>query len=138
MDIIYEALIRIHTNNTSHTNADIEETQIKQPEAEDRILDITTLTNLLTSVDLASTFSTLTGIFNFITRNMDVITAIALVRHLENRAMYDPRQVNKFLAIMLPVMLVMNVSDSERASQTSWRTVAGSCKTFLLTYLSLS
>ena len=135
MDIIYEALIRIHTNNTSHTNADIEETQIKQPEAEDRILDITTLTNLVTSVDLASTFSTLTGIFNFITRNMDVITAIALVRHLENRAMYDPRQVN---TIMLPVMLVLNVSDSERASQTSWRTVAGSCKTFLLTYLSLS
>ena len=72
----------------------MEETQIKHPEAEDRILDINTLTSLVTSVDLASTFNTLSGIFNFITANMDVVTAIALVKHLENRAMYDPRQVN--------------------------------------------
>ena len=99
VDIIYEAVVRLYTNNTSHTisldnhEAVKEETQIKHPEAEDRILDITTLTNLVTNIDLASTFSSLSGIFNFITSNMDVLTAIALVKHLENRAMYDPRQV---------------------------------------------
>ena len=73
----------------------MEQTEIQPPEAEDRILDINTLTNLVTSVDLASTFSTLSGIFNFITTNLDVVTAIALVKHLENRAMYDPRQVKR-------------------------------------------
>ena len=60
-------------------------------EAEDRILDVSTLTNLASNVDLATTVNTVTGIFNFITANMDVLTAIGLVRHLENRASYDPR-----------------------------------------------
>ena len=59
--------------------------------AEDRILDVSTLTNLASNIDLATTFSTLTGIFNFITAQMDVLTAIGLVKHLENRASYDPR-----------------------------------------------
>ena len=97
VDMIYDAIVRIQTNKTSSTFTPLtmEETEIKEPEAEDRILDINTLTNLVTSVDLASTFSSLSGIFNFITTNLDVVTAIALVKHLENRAMYDPRQVNK-------------------------------------------
>ena len=98
--MIYQAVVRIYTNNTSdNLSLDNEqplnkESQIEHPEAEDRILDLNTLTNLVTNIDLASTFSSLSGIFNFITSNMDVLTAIALVKHLENRAMYDPRQVS--------------------------------------------
>ena len=98
--MIYQAVVRLYTNNTSdNLSLDNEqplnkESQIEHPEAEDRILDLNTLTNLVTNIDLASTFSSLSGIFNFITSNMDVLTAIALVKHLENRAMYDPRQVS--------------------------------------------
>ena len=90
--MLYEAVVRIHTNTSTLPLP----SQVKHPEAEDRILDINTLTNLVTNIDLASTFSTLSGIFNFITSNMDVLTAIALVKHLENRAMYDPRQVEHY------------------------------------------
>ena len=98
----------------------MEATQIKQAEAEDRILDINTLTNLVTSVDLASTFSSLSGIFNFITTNLDVVTAIALVKHLENRAMYDPRQVNKYIIVYINGEFHhKKISGSERVSLTS-------------------
>ena len=69
--------------------------------AEDRILDVTTLTNLAGNVDLQTTFNTLSGIFNFITSNMDVLTAIGLVKHLENRASYDPRQENGCFNVIL-------------------------------------
>ena len=83
VDGLYEAVVRIHTN-TTHTEEEEEE-------AEDRILDAGTLTNLVTSLDLAATFSTLSGLFSFITSNLDVVTALSLVKYLENRAMYDPR-----------------------------------------------
>ena len=83
-DGLYEAVVRIHTN-TTHTHTEEEE------EAEDRILDAGTLTNLVTNLDLTSTFSTLSGLFSFITSNLDVVTALSLVKYLENRAMYDPR-----------------------------------------------
>ena len=82
VDGLYEAVVRIHTN-TTHTE--------EEEEAEDRILDAGTLTNLVTSLDLAATFSTLSGLFSFITSNLDVVTALSLVKYLENRAMYDPR-----------------------------------------------
>ena len=84
VDTLYEAIVRVYTNNTNIEDND-------EPTAEDRILDGATLTNLVNSIDLASTFNTLSGIFNFITTNFDVVTALALVRYLENRAMYDPR-----------------------------------------------
>ena len=86
MDTLYEAIVRVYTNNT-----DIDDNENDEASAEDRILDGATLTNLVNSVDLASTFNTLSGIFNFIITNFDVVTALALVRYLENRAMYDPR-----------------------------------------------
>ena len=82
VDGLYEAVVRIHTN-TTHTE--------EEEEAEDRILDAGTLTNLVTNLDLAATFSTLSGLFSFITSNLDVVTALSLVKYLENRAMYDPR-----------------------------------------------
>ena len=81
VDRLYEAVVRIHTNTTN----------TEEEEAEDRILDAGTLTNLVTNFDLASTFSTLSGLFSFITSNLDVVTALSLVKYLENRAMYDPR-----------------------------------------------
>ena len=81
VDRLYEAVVRIHTNTTN----------TEEEEAEDRILDAGTLTNLVTNLDLASTFSTLSGLFSFITSNLDVVTALSLVKYLENRAMYDPR-----------------------------------------------
>ena len=59
--------------------------------AENRVLNLDTVLNLASNIDLATTFTTLSGLFNFITSNMDVVTAIGLVRHLENRASYDPR-----------------------------------------------
>ena len=86
VDGLYEAVVRIHTN-TTHTEEEEEE-------AEDRILDAGTLTNLVTNLDLAATFSTLSGLFSFITSNLDVVTALSLVKYLENRAMYDPRSAH--------------------------------------------
>ena len=90
VDGLYEAVVRIHTNTT---NTEEEE------EAEDRILDAGTLTNLVTNLDLAATFSTLSGLFSFITSNLDVVTALSLVKYLENRAMYDPRSGHMIVTI---------------------------------------
>ena len=89
VDGLYEAVVRIHTN-TTHT---------EEEEAEDRILDAGTLTNLVTNLDLAATFSTLSGLFSFITSNLDVVTALSLVKYLENRAMYDPRSGHMIVTI---------------------------------------
>ncbi|XP_023329896.1 uncharacterized protein LOC111702442 [Eurytemora carolleeae] len=72
LDTLYEAISRIHLNQT---------------EAENRQLDLTGLTNLVSSIDLTS----LTNIFNFITRNLDWVAAVGVIKHLENRAAYDPR-----------------------------------------------
>ena len=91
VDGLYEAVVRIHTN-TTHTEEEEEE-------AEDRILDAGTLTNLVTNLDLAATFSTLSGLFSFITSNLDVVTALSLVKYLENRAMYDPRSAHMIVTI---------------------------------------
>ena len=91
VDTIYEALLVLHTANTTSLELINRNTTNTTLVAEDRILDVSTLTNLASNVDLAATFNTLTGIFNFITANMDVLTAIGLVKHLENRASYDPR-----------------------------------------------
>ena len=90
VDGLYEAVVRIHTNTT---NTEEEE------EAEDRILDAGSLTNLVTNLDLAATFSTLSGLFSFITSNLDVVTALSLVKYLENRAMYDPRSGHMIVTI---------------------------------------
>ena len=90
VDGLYEAVVRIHTNTT---NTEEEE------EAEDRILDAGTLTNLVTNLDLAATFNTLSGLFSFITSNLDVVTALSLVKYLENRAMYDPRSAHMIVSI---------------------------------------
>ena len=90
VDGLYEAVVRIHTN-TTHTE--------EEEEAEDRILDAGTLTNLVTNLDLAATFSTLSGLFSFITSNLDVVTALSLVKYLENRAMYDPRSGHLIVSI---------------------------------------
>ena len=90
VDGLYEAVVRIHTN--THTEEEEEE-------AEDRILDAGTLTNLVTNLDLAATFSTLSGLFSFITSNLDVVTALSLVKYLENRAMYDPRSGHMIVTI---------------------------------------
>ena len=90
VDGLYEAVVRIHTTNT-HTE--------EEEEAEDRILDAGTLTNLVTNLDLAATFSTLSGLFSFITSNLDVVTALSLVKYLENRAMYDPRSGHMIVTI---------------------------------------
>ena len=79
-NLIYESLVSIYTNQSDS------ESKVETAEAENRILD-------LTSLDLTTTFNTLSGIFNFITANLDVVTAIGLVKHLENRASYDPRWV---------------------------------------------
>ena len=92
VDGLYEAVVRIHTN-TTHTE------QEEEQEAEDRILDAGTLTNLVTNLDLAATFSTLSGLFSFITSNLDVVTALSLVKYLENRAMYDPRSGHMIVSI---------------------------------------
>ena len=88
VDYLYEAIVKIYTNQTDDEGGGVPEEAV---EAEDRILDFNTLTNLVNSIDIPATFNTLTGIFNFITANFDVVTALALVRHLENRASYDPR-----------------------------------------------
>ena len=88
VDYLYEAIVKIYTNQTDDEGGGVPEETV---EAEDRILDFNTLTNLVNSIDIPATFNTLTGIFNFITANFDVVTALALVRHLENRASYDPR-----------------------------------------------
>ena len=90
VDGLYEAVVRIHTN-TTHTE--------EEEEAEDRILDAGSLTNLVTNLDLAATFSTLSGLFSFITSNLDVVTALSLVKYLENRAMYDPRSGHMIVTI---------------------------------------
>ena len=90
VDGLYEAVVRIHTN-TTHTE--------QEEEAEDRILDAGSLTNLVTNLDLAATFSTLSGLFSFITSNLDVVTALSLVKYLENRAMYDPRSGHMIVTI---------------------------------------
>lgn len=82
VDYLYDAIVKVYTNNTDEAEESV---------AEDRILDFNTLTNLINSIDINATFNTLSGIFGFITANFDVVTALALVRHLENRAMYDPR-----------------------------------------------
>ena len=87
IDAIYEAFLVVYTDNKNLEERLMNTSLV----AEDRILDVTTLTNLAGNVDLQTTFNTLTGIFNFITNNMDVLTAIGLVKHLENRASYDPR-----------------------------------------------
>ena len=79
-NLIYESLVSIYTNQSGSAS------KVETEEAENRILD-------LTSLDLTTTFNTLSGIFNFITANLDVVTAIGLVKHLENRASYDPRWV---------------------------------------------
>ena len=91
MDVIYEALVALHQNSSNLETVETSGETANNLVAEDRILDVGTLTNLASNIDLATTFTTLTGLFNFITSNMDVITAIGLVRHLENRASYDPR-----------------------------------------------
>jgi len=108
VDFLYEAIVQVYTNSKDNMGTDELE---KEPVAEDRILDGTTftdlltstlnsperlldgqtLTNLISSIDLGSTFTTLSGIFGFVTSQLDVLTAISLVRHLENRAMFDPR-----------------------------------------------
>ena len=97
VDKLYEAMIRIYTNDI---DTDIITNNDKQdltpvPAAQVKILDVdgtlNSLTNFVSSIDFASTFNTLSGIFGFITANFDVVTALALVKHLENRAMYDPR-----------------------------------------------
>lgn len=98
VDKLYEAMIRIYTNDiidtdivTNNDNQDL----TPVPAAQVKILDgdgtLNSLTNFVSSIDFASTFNTLSGIFGFITANFDVVTALALVKHLENRAMYDPR-----------------------------------------------
>ena len=87
IDAIYEAFLVVYTDNNNLEERLMNTSLV----AEDRILDVTTLTNLAGNVDLQTTFNTLSGIFNFITSNMDVLTAIGLVKHLENRASYDPR-----------------------------------------------
>ena len=89
VDRLYEAVVRLHTN-TTHT---------EEEEAEERILDAGTLTNLVTNLDLAATFNTLSGLFSFITSNLDVVTALSLVKYLENRAMYDPRSGHMVVSI---------------------------------------
>ena len=91
MDAIYEALVALHKNSSNLETIETSGETTNNLVAEDRILDVGTLTNLASNIDLATTFNTLSGLFNFITSNMDVITAIGLVRHLENRASYDPR-----------------------------------------------
>ena len=108
VDFLYEAIVQVYTNSKDNMGTDGLE---KEPVAEDRILDGTTftdlltstlnsperlldgqtLTNLISSIDLGATFTTLSGIFGFVTSQLDVLTAISLVRHLENRAMFDPR-----------------------------------------------
>ena len=98
VDKLYEAMIRIYTNDIIHTdvvtNNDYQDLT-PVPAARVKILDgdgtLNSLTNFVSSIDFASTFNTLSGIFGFITANFDVVTALALVKHLENRAMYDPR-----------------------------------------------
>ena len=107
VDFLYEAIVQVYTTNKE----DIGDTGEQEAVAEDRILDGTTfsdlltstlnsperfldgqtLTNLISSIDLGATFTTLSGIFGFVTSQLDVLTAISLVRHLENRASYDPR-----------------------------------------------
>ena len=95
VDGLYEAVVRIHTNTTN--------TEEEEEEAEDRILDAGTLTNLVTNLDLAATFSTLSGLFSFITSNLDVVTALSLVKYLENRAMYDPRSGHMHMIVSICV-----------------------------------
>ena len=107
VDFLYDAIVKVYTTNKE----DIGDTGEQEAVAEDRILDGTTfsdllastlnsperlldgqtLTNLISSIDLGATFTTLSGIFGFVTSQLDVLTAISLVRHLENRASYDPR-----------------------------------------------
>ena len=118
VDRLYEAVVRLHTN-TTHT---------EEEEAEDRILDAGTLTNLVTNLDLAATFNTLSGLFSFITSNLDVVTALSLVKYLENRAMYDPRSGHMIVSIDVNMRFF---AGSEKASRISWRTT-GYCKTLEL------
>ena len=108
VDFLYEAIVQVYTNNEVDVGVSDED---REAIAEDRILDGTTftdllastlnsperfldgqtLTNLISSIDLGATFITLSGIFGFVTSQLDILTAISLVRHLENRAMFDPR-----------------------------------------------
>ena len=114
VDFLYEAIVKVYT--TSQEDMGVGDDGEHEDVAEDRILDGTTfsdlltstlnsperfldgqtLTNLISSIDLGATFTTLSGIFGFVTSQLDVLTAISLVRHLENRAAYDPRYIPSF------------------------------------------
>ena len=110
VDFLYEAIVKVHTNTRedicdgdNSKQDDVAEDRILDGQtftdlltstltnSPERILDGQTLTNLISSIDLGATFTTLSGIFGVITSQLDVLTAISLVKHLENRAMYDPR-----------------------------------------------
>ena len=107
VDFLYEAIVQVYTTDKEDmgdadqheavaedrildgtTFSDLLTTTLNSPE---RFLDGQTLTNLISSIDLGASFTTLSGIFGFVTSQLDVLTAISLVRHLENRAAYDPR-----------------------------------------------
>ena len=110
VDFLYEAIVKVYTNTRedigdgdNSKQDDVAEDRILDGQtftdlltstltnSPERILDGQTLTNLISSIDLGATFTTLSGIFGVITSQLDVLTAISLVKHLENRAMYDPR-----------------------------------------------